>query len=113
MSYKQKLNPNQLKSYSKKRISSVNEQIKEPKYKVDPLDDQQGSGAILDLIFKVAPHLLAPIAEALGSRVSKFIKGEGTRLAGNGVRLAGDYSPNKPKRILAPKNSKKGRGKLA
>ena len=124
MTYKNKLRVSDLQSNDKKRISTNNTDINQRKYTVHPLDNQQGSGAILDLIFRVAPHLLQPIAEALGTKVSKFIRGEGfikgegnrlagngNRLAGNGVRLAGDLSANKPKRIQA-KNAKVGRGRL-
>jgi hypothetical protein len=43
---------------------------------------QEGSGPIVDLLLKVAPHLLSPIAEAAGKRISKFVSGDGLNLAG-------------------------------
>jgi len=116
MTYKNKLKIKDFQSNDKKRVSSINQDINQRKYTVYPLDDQQGTGAILDLIFKVAPHLLQPIAEAVGTKVSRFIRGEGSRLAGNGVRLAGDYSANQGRRFTGkrvPKNGIMGMGQIA
>jgi hypothetical protein len=43
---------------------------------------QEGSGPIVDLLLKIAPHLISPIAEAAGKRISKFVSGDGLNLAG-------------------------------
>jgi len=96
MSLKSKRSVGQLTAPTKHKYSGIIQPFNVKRYNQRPMDMSQtggamvGEGAILDLIKQVAPHLLAPIASALGERVGKFVRGEGTRLAGNGTRLAGN-----------------------